>query len=446
MSGSRRFVAEGRRAGDSEGQKLGSFAWHVRCKLMPVVTRLGTGTGFETRPFAAGVRAATEALARCPTPAPTLVLAFSASSCSPPEFYQGVRSVVGEGVPIVGGSALGVITSDVISHEDCASAVAVVASDSLRVRLASAGSLRADARAAGCQLGRELAPVRAGETLLLFYDAICESGGAASPPLLNSAMRLLDGIAEALGPDLPVVGAGLLGDYGFGPTHQFRGSSVESDCAVGCLVSEGLSAHTAVMHGCIPLDGRYRRITAMEGHVLRELDGRPIVEIFDEVFDGTGWQAQHPIRSLSVGVNTGARYAHPDGSAHVNHLLTGLTADGLGIAAFGPDLPIGAEVQLMLRDNKTMFRAARDVSTRLLEEVASAGLSPVFALYVDCAGRTAEFSLTELEEASVVQGVMREAGVPMFGFYSGSEIAPLLGRNRGMGWTGVLTLFAEARP
>jgi small ligand-binding sensory domain FIST len=65
---------------------------------------------------------------------------------------------------------------------------------------------------------------------------------------------------------------------------------------------------------------------------------------------------------------------------------------------------------------------------------------PIFALYVDCAGRSSAFSGAELEEASLLQA---ELGLelPLLGFYSGVEIAPLLGRSRPLDWTGVLTLF-----
>ena len=35
--------------------------------------------------------------------------------------------------------------------------------------------------------------------------------------------------------------------------------------------------------------------------------------------------------------------------------------------------------------------------------------------------------------------------VPLLGFYSGVEIAPLMGRAQPLDWTGVLTLFALRR-
>ena len=71
-------------------------------------------------------------------------------------------------------------------------------------------------------------------------------------------------------------------------------------------------------------------------------------------------------------------------------------------------------------------------------------LDPFFALYIDCAGRTAGFSGSEIEEASIVQKIIGEK-IPFLGFYSGVEIAPLLGKSRGLDWTGVLLILSRSK-
>jgi hypothetical protein len=48
-----------------------------------------------------------------------------------------------------------------------------------------------------------------------------------------------------------------------------------------------------------------------------------------------------------------------------------------------------------------------------------------------------------VEEAAEVQKVLGERNIPLIGFYSGVELAPLLGRTRGLDWTGVLTILAR---
>jgi len=129
----------------------------------------------------------------------------------------------------------------------------------------------------------------------------------------------------------------------------------------------------------------------------------------------------------------------------VNRLITGVTADGRGIGMFEPDLAPGMEIQFMIRDNRIMLDSARENTAELLRRITAGGKRPIFALYIDCAGRTAEQSVTDSEEASEVQKVLNHSGVPLLGFYSGVEIAPFLGRSRGLDWTGVLVVFAGDR-
>jgi hypothetical protein len=78
-----------------------------------------------------------------------------------------------------------------------------------------------------------------------------------------------------------------------------------------------------------------------------------------------------------------------------------------------------------------------------LKKIIANGEKPVFGLYIDCAGRAAKVSDTLTEEASEVQNVFNQYNTPLFGFYSGVEVAPLLGKNRGLDWTGVLLVLAK---
>jgi small ligand-binding sensory domain FIST len=92
----------------------------------------------------------------------------------------------------------------------------------------------------------------------------------------------------------------------------------------------------------------------------------------------------------------------------------------------------------MSRDNQLMIDSVRRQTRRLLASLN--GRKPVFALYIDCAGRTCAFSGAEVEEAGILQAELGP-DIPLLGFYSGVEIAPLLGQSRPLDWTGVLTLF-----
>jgi small ligand-binding sensory domain FIST len=408
------------------------------------VTRIGIGYGNDEDAYALGRCVAQSALQAGGMDSADLLVAFCCGSVDSERFYQGLRSVVGESTPIIGGSSIGVITREHLCYDGFPAAAAALESGTIRVSVASAGGIDRDEAAAGMKVIDGLPFSAADKLLLLFYDSIRTPASETAPPVLNSSAPLLDGVEGRLSGHVPVFGAGLVANYQFGGTTQFTGFRVASQQAVGCLMSGAFSVYHTTMHGCIPMNGVYHTITRMQGNTVFELDGLPVVQMIDQLFDGTEWQQERPIISnLTIGVNHGERYAPPREDHYVNRLITGVVPDGSGIGMFEADLEAGQEIQFMIRDNRMMFQSVRENAPALLEKIRSEGKRPTFALYIDCGGRTAAYALTEEEEAAEVQRVMKDAGVPLLGFYSGVEIAPMLGRSRGLDWTGVLMILAE---
>ena len=90
-----------------------------------------------------------------------------------------------------------------------------------------------------------------------------------------------------------------------------------------------------------------------------------------------------------------------------------------------------------------MIESAKRNSSELMEQIKADGRKALFGMYIDCAGRTAKYLNTKIEEASEVQKLFNRYNTPLFGFYSGVEVAPIRGKSRGLDWTGVLLVFAE---
>ena len=374
---------------------------------------------------------------------PDLVCAFCSGTLDHGDFFEGLQSVIGNDVPIIGGSAVGIITNDYLSYEDYPAGAAVVQSDTLQHRVAAADDLDKDERLAGKRLAAQLSSKRDDKLLFILYDSIKLPATHNSPPVLNASSPLIEGIEQALQSNMPVVGAGVVGDYGLGPTRQFCGSFVGSQNAVGCMLSGSFTPYVRIMHGCTPLDGVYHRITRIEGSVVYELDGKPIVALIDELYGNQDWQNQNPVSLLTIGKNCGAKFEEPKESDYVNRLITGVLPNREGIVVFEPDFEEGTEVQFMLRDTARMIESAKRNSAGLMEQIKADQRRALFGIYIDCAGRTASYSNTLTEEASEVQKVFNQHKTPLFGFYSGVEVAPLLGKSRGLDWTGVLLVFAE---
>jgi small ligand-binding sensory domain FIST len=405
--------------------------------------KAGVGYADDAGALDAGRRAAAEAMQRGGVAAPDLVVAFCAGPVDAQGFLSGVRAAVGPRAPILGGSAVGVITNEALRYEGTPSAVAVLELGGALRGVAAVDRVDADERAAGRRMGRMLGEAGDAAALLLFYDSIRTPATASTPPVMNASRPLIAGIAEGLPGCPPVVGAGVLGDFAFSPTWQFCGDGARRQHAAGALLAASARPCVQVMHGCTPMDGVPHVLTRVEGDVIHEIDGRPAAERIDDVYGSRAWRSQRPVNRLALGVPQLERHRLAGEDGYVNRLITGVLPDGKAVGLFEPDLEDGLEVLFMLRDPALMIASARAGSEAAVERMRRDGGRPRFALYVDCAGRAAAVSKTTSEEAAEVQAVMNREGVSLLGFYSGVEVAPLRGQSRGLDWTGVLLLLGD---
>ena len=403
------------------------------------------GIGYQNRKDArdCGRLAAEQALRQGNIHSPSLVLAFCSGSLDAAAFRDGLISVVGSQVPILGGDAIGIITNDAISYEGSPGGVAILELDQTTVHVASEGGLDKGEHQAGAKLGRRFSDLTRGDLLLMFYDSIKVPATPTSPPLLNASPPLIAGLQESMGFNVPIVGAGLMGDYAFSAGQQFCGSFVGKQQVAACILNGPTKPLTRIMHGCTPMDGIYHTITRLEGPVIYEIDGRPAADLVDRIYGSRDWRNQTPVKRLAIGINHGEKFTDYREEVFVNRLIAGVMPQTQGLVLFEPDLQEGAEVLFMLRDGAVMVDSARKNTLEMMASVQRLNKRPQFALYIDCAGRTAAQSETLTEEAAEVQTVLNQHRVPLLGFYSGVEIAPMLGRSRGLDWTGVLLLLVE---
>ena len=403
------------------------------------------GVGFyRGHGVAAGQAAARQALANGAISRPDLALAFCAASVGGEQFLQGVRSVLGDAAPVIGGTTLGLIDNDHTDYTGNPGAVAVLQWDCPSpVRIASAGGLDQDCEKAGRAVVDSLGGTLEEQLLIMFYDSVRTPPSATSRWALNSSTPLLAGI-EAAGGTVPAIGAGLIGDFRFTASQMFCGGETSRQHVVAATVPQTPGPYIEIMHGCVPLDGTYHTITKIAGDKLYELDGLPIVEVIDELFGSEEWRQQRPVVNLlTIGRHLGERYGEVREEDYVNRLIIGVLPDGSGIEIFEPDFAEGDEILFMLRDTGRMVRSTRENTTKLMNRVLADGNTPAFGFYIDCVGRTAQESHMLEEEAAQVQAVFKQHAVPLLGIYSGVEIAPFRQRNCGLDWTGVLTILTE---
>ena len=404
--------------------------------------KIGIGWSNEKRSRKAGERVGEKALQDGKITSPDFALAFCHGELDAEEFFSGLRSVLGE-IPVVGGSAIGIISNDFLSYTGSPSGVLIIESTELSHSVVSATSIDLDIQAAGRELAKQLILSGDEKLLLVFYDSIKAPPIATHPPTMNGSPLLIRGIEEVLDHDVPIFGAGVLGDYGFNFTKQFCGSHVNTQTVTGLLLGGGFTFHHQIMHGCVPLSGAYHTITRKNDSVIYEVDDKPIVDLIDNAYGDSSWKNEQPVNLITIGINYGEKFAEYDEKNYVNRLITGALPDGQGICMFEPDLEEGMEIQLMLRDTGRMVESVKHNTAEILTRIENNNERARLGIYIDCAGRTVQESNTLTEEAAEVQKMFNEKNIPLFGFYSGVEIAPYQGLSRGLDWTGVLLVIAE---
>ncbi len=189
------------------------------------------------------------------------------------------------------------------------------------------------------------------------------------------------------------------------------------------------------MHGCYPATGYYT-VTKSDAQTILEINDEPALKFMDKLLGSAVTPEQYPF-FLILGVNGSEKWGQFDESSYASRLYLGIDKERDGIVMFEPDMVAGTEFQVMYRSLDLDYMAPK-------MEALFAGIDgrrPVFALYIDCAGRAAGYGGLDMEDTLVVQRTV--AGrAPLLGIYTGVEIADIQGRPRVLDWTGVFCLFS----
>ena len=366
-----------------------------------------------------------------------LVLMFATARHDAAELRTAVAGVVGAEVPVYGGGAVGGITNDRFGYAGDQIVLACIWLDGVRCDVLVEDGLLEDETEAGRRLGVRLGELgvfgeNGGTTAVLFYDAIDVTGEGLR---LIMATRLLAGIEKGLGILPDVVGAGLQGDHVCSPAAEWLGDAIGSHQAIALVFSGDVRIDSVIMHGCRPAT-RYYTVTKADGQVILEINGQPALRFIEELLGGAILAADFPFH-LILGVNKGDKWGEYDEDNYASRLCLAIDEVRGGIVMFEPDMVEGTEFQIMYPTLEPGYMRPRIEAA--FERLGDR--EPVFALYIDCAGRAAGYGGIDLEDAVVLQETV--AGrAPILGIYTGVEIASVRGRPRGLDWTGVFCLFS----
>lgn len=234
-------------------------------------------------------------------------------------------------------------------------------------------------------------------------------------------------------PGAAVVGGLASGAAGVGESRLIAGGDVHRTGAVLVALAGNALIEPVVAQGCRPV-GEPLFVTACEGNLIHELDGRRPRDVLTSIFASLGEAERARFGdALCIGLALpGSRQSIGAGDFLVRNVL-GLDPDS-GALWIGARVVRNAVVQLHLRDAEA---ASRELGARL--DAALVGRAPpAAALLFACAGRGRSlFGVSGHDSGSL----RRRADVPVAGMFSAGEIAPLQGATFLHSYTSVFGLI-----
>jgi small ligand-binding sensory domain FIST len=236
-------------------------------------------------------------------------------------------------------------------------------------------------------------------------------------------------------PGVPILGGIASARTLDGNAALFLGDELCANGAVG-LAFAGVEVMPCVSQGAAPV-GPELTVTAAEGHVTRELAGRPALDMLREAIEGLDPHQQALVASgLLLGiVIDGGKPEYEQGDFLVRGVI-GADPEA-GTLTVGAPVRSGTVVRLHARD---AVSADRDLREALgLRREALGGGMPAGALVFTCNGRgEAMFGIPDHDALTLEEEL---AGAPAAGFFAAGEIGPVGGDPFLHGFTATVAVF-----
>lgn len=379
---------------------------------MAIKAQIGFDEG--TDAFLVGARACQEAFDKLEEAKADLVIVFSSVQYDQEQMLAGVRSVSGDAL-LVGSSTAGEITTAGPLGKHSV-AVMLIKSDTVTFYGAVGEGVAQGPRAAGQDVAKKVRELAAGaelKTFIMFPDVLVGNGS-----------DIVRGVLDALGEHFPVVGGASGDDFGFKKTYQYLNDKVYSGAVVGLGMTGDFKMGIGVKHGWLPI-GTPAKVTRSSGSVIHELDGNPAIKIYEDYFGEKEAQTlrSEALAKLAITYPLGMKVAGSDEML----IRDPITAGEDGSITCAAEVPEGSEIQLMIGSREEAVKVAKVAAENALDQLD--GSAPKAVLIFNCIARNKLYGEHSGDEINAIQSVLG-ADVPLLGFYTYGEQAPLGGQVR----------------
>lgn len=375
----------------------------------------GVGLGKDADPYQAGYGAAKIAVEQAGGAADFLFV-FSSPALQQEEVLRGVRDAAGK-PPLVGCSTAGEITSEG-PHQKSVGVMAI-RSDTISFYTGVGRNIKEGAREAGQAVARDVKekadkPLRA---FIMLPDVLTGNGA-----------DIVRGVLDVLGSHFPVVGGAAGDDFQFEKTYEYCGEELVSGACAGVGLAGNFTIGIGVRHGWVPI-GMPMKVTRAQGAVLHELDGKPAISIYEDYFGARADELRkEALARLAITYPLGLKIPEYQEEYLIRDPITVNENGSITCAA---EIPEGSEVRLMIGSKEKAVEAAEDAARHLMREFETDRTKPKFVLMFNCIAREKLFAQKAGDEIRAVMSIIG-SDVPLLGFYTYGEQAPLGGEVRDM--------------
>jgi hypothetical protein len=381
-----------------------------------MATKAGVGMSQHHNPSIAGREAAEQALEKAGVDRPDFVFMFATVGYDQHSLLRAVRVATGD-APLTGCSGEGTINGDDADESNFSVVVTAISSEELQWTNGLAAGLKADPRAVGKRVAKELLPHLSSDTIGLF---VFPEGRA------ENFDHFFAGLEENLPSDqfLPLWGGGAGNDLKLGkPTYQYCDDEVITDGVSYALLSGEAHTAWAISHSVIPIGGE-RIVTRSKGNVIYEIDGKPATDVFKEYLPEDALAANRDW--VRYGISLALSFKAPSYMKDEEYVVRGVPQPSLtdGSITVQTEVEEGTSIWFSSRDKEKITTGFDRMATQIEEQLA--GEKPELVFQFECVTR-GKMMFREQEKLQLLRQFRQslDAEVPWVGFYTIGEIGPV---------------------
>lgn len=368
-------------------------------------TLIGSGVSTKLNSFIAGKEAATSAYYQLGTQNADIIITFISTIFEQEEVIKGIRSVM-KNPPLIGCSSAG----SILTSGSFKSSVSVftINSDSISFSYGMADEIEKNPRLAGhkatMNASRSIKNTVKKQLYIMLYNGLSGNG-----------TDILRGAQEVIGTSFPIIGGSAIDDLYFQKTYQYFGNNIYTDSIIGLLIGGNITIGIGKSSGWLPI-GQRHRITKAKHNVIKEIDKKIAVEIYEEYFEKTFEEfKKEGIAKLGINYPLGIK-------GKKDYLIrTPIKVEDNGSLVLNAEISEGEEISLMIGDKNMVLDSVKEACLEAMKNIKNQKIK--FATVFSNIGRLQLLRKEAQKEIEIIKNILG-TNIPLIGCYTYGEYGP----------------------